>query len=197
MPACARSKPDQVGATPVSGSGDLRPLGTAPSRLLDRATALIRVYTRAFLAQGVGIVGLAWCLSANLPWAALGLTLLVLADQAIFLRGRQPLEGQAGLQMGLDAWCLCVSAADLLLLLATVFRATGLREIGGGAVVDPMSCLGFAVATLARLDLGLVPVSGAGRLLAAVAALLGDIALIAAAATAVTLVLRQIGRAHV
>ena len=36
-----------------------------------------------------------------------------------------------------------------------------------------------------------VPVSGAGRLLAAVAALLGDIALIAAAATAVTLVLRR------
>lgn len=175
----------------MTSFGEQRPTDSPHGRLIDRATALLRVYTRAFLAQGVGIVGLAWCLAANLPGAALGLTVLVLADQAVFLRGRPPLENQRGLQAGLDAWCLCVSAADILLLFATAFRATGLRESGGGAVADPLSCLAFAVATLARLDLGLAPVGGTGRLLAGFEALLGDAALIAATAAAVAVALRR------
>ena len=150
--------------------------------VLDRATALLRVYTRAFLAQGVGIVGLAWCLAQNLPGVALGLTVLVLIDQAVFLRGRAVLPGTPKLQAGLDAWCLGVSAADLLILFAALFRAAGLRDGSGAIVNDPLSCLAFAVATLARLDLGLVPTGGGGRLLAAVEALLGDLALIGAVA---------------
>ncbi|MDX7952710.1 hypothetical protein P7D22_16200 [Lichenihabitans sp. Uapishka_5] len=144
------------------------------SGLMDRAAAVLRIYTRAFLSQGVGLVGLAWCLSQNLPFVALGLAVLVLADQAVFLRGRAPLPQARGLQRGLDLWCLAVSAADLLILFAAAFRATGLREIGGGPVSDPLSCLAFAVAVLARLDLGLAPLGGAGRLVAAGEALFGD-----------------------
>lgn len=149
-------------------------LGREAPGLMDRMAALLRVYTRAFLSQGVGLVGLAWCLAQNMPWVALGLAVLVLIDQAVFLRGRAPLAGARGLQAGLDLWCLAVSAADLLILFAAAFRATGLREVGGGAVADPLSCLAFAVATLARLDLGLAPMGGAGRLVAAGEALLGD-----------------------
>jgi hypothetical protein len=150
--------------------------------VLDRATALLRIYTRAFLAQGVGLVGLAWCLVENLPWVALGLTALVLIDQAVFLRGRAALPGAPRLQAWVDLWCLGVSAADILILFAALFRAAGLRDGSGAAVTDPLSCLAFAVATLARLDLGLLAANGAGRLLAALEALLGDIALIGAVA---------------
>ena len=162
-----------------------------PSRLADRAAEVARTYTRAFLAQGAGFVGLAWCLDQNLPAVALGLTALVLIDQAIFLRGRPRLAGAPGLQAGLDLWCLCVSCADLLLLFAALFRATGLREAGGVAVADPLSCLAFAVATAARLDLGLAPVGGGGRLVAALEALLADAALVAALAGAIRLALRR------
>lgn len=162
-----------------------------PSRIVDRAAELARIYTRAFLAQGAGLVGLAWCLDQNLPVVALGLTALVLIDQAVFLRGRPALVGAARLQAGLDVWCLGVSCADLLILFATLFRATGLREVGGGAVADPLSCLAFAVATAARLDLGLAPIGGSGRLLAALEALLADVALVVALAGAIRLALRR------
>ncbi len=159
--------------------------GDAPPRIMDLATAFVRVYTRAFLAQGVGIIGLVWCLSQNLPWVALGLAALVLIDQAIFLRGRPILTGSAKLQAALDIWCLLVSCIDLLLLFAALFRAAGLREAAGGPVSDPLSCFAFALATLARLDLGLVPIGAAGRLAAAFEALLGDLALLAAFAVVV------------
>lgn len=154
------------------------------------ATALVRIYARAFLAQGAGLVGLAWCLAQNLPGVALGLAALVLIDQVIFLRGRAALPGGARLQAGLDVWCLGVSGADLLLVFATLFRAAGLRD-GGAPVSDPLSCLAFAVATLARLDLGLVPAGGGGRLVAACEALLGDAALLLALAALLRAVLRR------
>lgn len=140
-------------------------------------TGLLRTYTRAFLSQGVGIVGLAWCLAENLPTAAALLTALVLVDQIIFLRGRWAVQdGRIG--RVLNGWCLLVSGLDVLLFLATLLRTLGIRDGGGQAVSDPLTCLAFALASFGHGDLHLTAATGGGRLLVAVLSCLGDATLL-------------------
>jgi hypothetical protein len=147
---------------------------------LGELTGLLRAYTRAFLSQGAGLVGLAWCLAENLPGASVALAVLVLIDQAVFLKGRRSaLEQRGALHRLLDGWCLAVSGADVLLTLATGLRSLGVQDGLGRPVTDPLSCLAYAVASFAHVDLHLVATTGGGRLLAAATALAGDATLVA------------------
>ena len=143
--------------------------------MLNDLTGLLRTYTRAFLSQGVGIVGLAWCLAENLPTAAAALAALVLVDQFIFLRGHWTRHDGHGAMAGvLNGWCLVVSGLDVLLFLATSLRSLGIRDGAGQPVADPLSCLAFALASFAHVDLHLSAATGGGRLLVAAVAGLGD-----------------------
>ena len=143
--------------------------------MLENLQRVLRIYTRAFVAQGVGIVGLLWCLFDNHPTVGLVLTGLVLIDQIVFLRQRfAPGEPRMRWQTGLHIWCFCISLADLLVLFAALFQTEGLRGGPGSAPVsDPLDFLAYSIASFARLDLGLSPTTGSGRLLATAEALLG------------------------
>lgn len=147
---------------------------------LDELTGLLRTYTRAFLSQGAGLVGLAWCLAENLPAASVVLAALVLADQAVFLRGRWAAsDKRKAVQVALDGWCLAVSLADVLLALATGLRSLGVQDGAGRPVTDPLSCFAYALASFAHVDLHLAATTGGSRLLIAAAALLGDAVMLA------------------
>jgi hypothetical protein len=153
--------------------------------MVDDLAGLLRTYTRAFLSQGVGIVGLAWCLAETLPLASVALTALVIVDQAIFLRGRwRAPDRNAPVHVALNAWCLLVSAADLTLCVGAGLRGLGVQDGAGRPVEDPLSCLAFALASLGHVDLHLAAATGGGRLLVAATGLLGDVALVGALVTA-------------
>ena len=150
-----------------------------PASWLDRLQDVLRTYTRAFLAQGVGVIGLLWCLFDRHPRLGLVLTCLVLLDQAVFLRGRLAQRRRATpLEVGLDLWCLGVSLGDGLLLGAIGFQETGLRTGMGEGVTEPLDFLAFATASFFHLGSDLAAVTTAGRFLAIASALGGWAALI-------------------
>ena len=103
------------------------------------------------------------------------LTVLVIADQVVFLYGRVPQERAiASFPAALDLWCGLVSVFDIVMLFAVLFRAHQLRDGAGVAVSNPLDALAFSVATFFRLGSDLLPGSPVSRLLASGEALLGS-----------------------
>lgn len=150
--------------------------------MLDDLQPMLKANARVFFSQSFGIVGLFWCLFDGHPDLGVLLTLLVLADQAVFLYGRVPRErGIRSLQAALDLWCGLVSVFDVVMLFAVLFRAYELRDGAGAAVSDPLDALSFSVSTFFRLGSDLLPGSPVSRLLASGEALLGSGFLIAVA----------------
>ena len=152
--------------------------------MLDRLQWILKTYTRSFVAQGIGIIGLLWCLFDDHPRFAFGLTLLVLIDQAVFLRERfAARDADAAWQTVLHLWCLAVSLADILILFGTFFQAEGLRQVGiAEPARDPLDALAFSLASFAHLEAGVAAVTASGRLLAALEGLIGWIVLVTAGA---------------
>ncbi|MCW6509910.1 hypothetical protein [Lichenifustis flavocetrariae] len=144
--------------------------------MVDDLSLILKTYTRTFLTQSVGIIGLIWCLAQNQAAFACVLAVLVLTDQGLFLRARFASETRGfPLRTFLNIWCLAVSAMDVLILFAAIFRSAGLHQVADGKpVADALSCLAYAIAAFAHADVGVAASSGAGRLAAAVEALLGD-----------------------
>ena len=161
--------------------------------MVDDLSLILRTYTRTFVTQSVGIIGLIWCLAQNQTFLACLLAALVLTDQGLFLRARFAPETRGfPFRTVLNLWCLAVTAVDLLILFAAIFRGAGLHEIADGKpVTDPLSCLAYAIATLARFDVGLAASKGTGRFAAAVEALVGDVVLLGGFAAIVILVRRS------
>ena len=159
--------------------------------MFDDVQLIVKTYTRAFVSQSIGIIGLLWCLYDNHLGFGVLLTLLVLADQAIFLRTRFARENRGfPFQTALNVWCLFVSAVDILVLFAILYQAVGLHDAHAAPVTDPLDFLAFSVATFARLGSDLTVPTGAGRLLAACQALMSD-AVLVGFAVAVLLALRE------
>jgi hypothetical protein len=155
--------------------------------MVEHLTLVLRTYTRAFVSQGVGIIGLVWCLVEGQAALATALTVLVLADQALFLRGRMTGAAPAfRLQRVVDGWCIAVSVLDVVICFTAIIRSSGLRDgAGGPAANSPLDSLAYVLATLAHGSTALVPATAAGRLLGAVLALCGPVALLLALVTAV------------
>ena len=150
--------------------------------MLDDVPLILKLYTRIFLSQGVGLVGLLWCLGERQATLGVILATLLLADQIIFFRTRLPPDTlNVSHRRIIDGWCLAVGALDVLIVFAILYQAAGLHETNRGlAITDAQSALAYSIATIARLGLDLSPSTGGGRLLASVEALLGDAVLIAA-----------------
>jgi hypothetical protein len=155
--------------------------------MFDTLTLVVRAYTRAFVSQGVGIIGLVWCLAEGQAALAMALTLLVLADQAIFMRDRRRRAAPAfRFQWLLDGWCYAVSGLDVLIGLAAVIRAGGLRDGAGGALTTaPLDSLAYVMAAVTHGPTSFVPATPGGRLLGAALAAAGAVAFLAALAAIV------------
>ena len=152
--------------------------------MLDRLQWILKTYTRSFVAQGIGIIGLLWCLFDDHPRFAFGLTVLVLIDQAVFLRERfAARDTDAVWQTVLHVWCLAVSLADILILFGAFFQAEGVRQVGAAEPArDPLDALAFSLASFAHLDVALAAATASGRLLAALEGLIGWVVLMTAGA---------------
>ena len=156
--------------------------GVSERPAIDAIQLIVQTYARAFLSQGVGIIGLAWCLYDRHVLLGAVLTVLLLVDQAIFLPARfAPAAASVPFRTPLNFWCLFVSVLDVLILYAMFYQAAGLREPSSeAAVVDPSNFLAFSISIFIHGPVDLVPRTGAGRLLVAGEGLLGYVMLIAA-----------------
>lgn len=143
---------------------------------------MLKANARAILSQSFGVAGLFWCLFDGHPRLAVLLTLLMLADQVMFLYGRVPREPWISpFQAALNLWCGLISVFDVVMLFAVLFRAYALRDGAGATVSDPLDALAFSMSTFFRIGSDLLPGSPVSRLLASGEALLGSAFLIAVA----------------